>query len=273
MNGQVQPPGSNPSVPNPFGQPTFQQQMAAGAQAAPTQNLHTVTVEGQQVQVSYQELLNGYAAHQKVTQVSQELAEAQRSVGEYKRFFDSMQADPQSIIDQIRTKYPDRTTGTLRDNSDDGIDDPMSAEVDQLKAELAQLRTQQASSVQQQRLDLEVNRLERVYGDQFDRTQILAFATAKGMDNLEDAYKLWQFENGQAPGDPGAPPAQPVSPGNPADLERAQRAQQALSGVAPGSTPQPGAEPPQQPHIATTPAEAFQQAIVEHGGDPDVILS
>ncbi len=216
----------------------------------------TTTVDGQQKTLTIQELANGYAAGAKMTQATQRAADLERQVtelGQYKDFWDNIQAKPGEYIPLLAEKFG--VAAGPAASGDNLEDDPLSTEVSQLKRQLAAqaqaqktLESQLLHQAQTRQMDNTVQELSQTYGDNFKVDEVQAYATQHSISDLRVAYHALQGEK-VAQGSP------PPSIGQTAQM---------LGSVAPG-TPVQVTPPAEGLPPAKTLAEAMQRSYEQLG--------
>lgn len=154
----------------------------AEATEAPTP--YTVKVDGDEVEVTLDELLSGYQRQADYTRKTQEVA-AIRQLG------DALEADPAGTIKLLAEAYGIHDAGGSPDL--EGLD-PLEREVQELRSRMEQRdAADNAARVERELADVKVK-----YGDaELNESALLQFAVARRIPNIEDAYKAFAFE-GQA---------------------------------------------------------------------------
>ena len=179
-----------------------------------------VTVDGQQMTMSIQDLANGYAAGSKMTQATQRAAQLQTELDQYTKFWNQLQQDPQAVIGELQTKFG--ITPEAPKAGDNPLDDdPLSAEVTELKQLIAQqnqtmqaMQGQLATQAQTQAMKSEISELERTFGDAFKADEVATYAQTHKIANLTTAFHAMQGER-SLENAPKPKIMSPVLPGSP----------------------------------------------------------
>lgn len=144
----------------------------------------TVKVDGNDVEVTLDELRNGYSRQQDYTRKTQELADHRKQLQPYIDFARSLNEDPQGTLKALNEAYK------MPSDEGNGWDDmdPQEREIAQIKSELQQLRARDAKST----IDGEFRTLEQKYGE-LDRQEIANFALRNDL-TVTDAYMVMNFD-------------------------------------------------------------------------------
>jgi hypothetical protein len=143
----------------------------------PTSEKFTVKVNGQDVQVTREELVNGYSRQADYTRKTQELAARQQELAVYERIASALQTDPVATIKALQEAYG------FEDTREDTFVDPTEQRVAQVESWIAQ----QQRAEQHRQIDGELARLRGSYGD-FDEQALIRHALQNGIPSLEAAY-------------------------------------------------------------------------------------
>lgn len=149
--------------------------------------LHTVKVRGQEIQVDYNELVDGYQRQADYTKAKQELAAQRAQVESAATLWEHLQEDPVGTMAALQEHYESVLP------ADDDMDDPLEARLKAVEQREEQARQQAVEA----EITAEMDRLAEVHGD-FIRDDLLEFAIEQEIPNLEAAliYKN-QLENRQ----------------------------------------------------------------------------
>ena len=210
---------------------------------------YTIKVDGEQQQVSLEELQSGYQRQADYTRKTQELASERQRLQQAETIVSALEADPQGTLAALGNALGVADSPVPRDNVSSWEDeDPTAQRVAHLEAQVAR----QAQTHRKQALDKEVSRLKGQYGD-FDEQGLFKHALDNKIANLEAAYTHMNF-NGLA--------------GYAGKLQRDQETLEAKRGGAPvegGKTVQQGAVVGDSPKKVTSLREAFALAKQELG--------
>jgi hypothetical protein len=210
---------------------------------------YTIKVDGEQQQVSLEELQSGYQRQADYTRKTQELASERQRLQQAETIVSALEADPQGTLAALGNALGVADSPVPRDDVSSWEDeDPTAQRVAHLEAQVAR----QAQTHRKQALDKEVSRLKSQYGD-FDEQGLFKHALDNKIANLEAAYTHMNF-NGLA--------------GYAGKLQRDQETLEAKRGGAPvegGKTVQQGAVVGDSPKKVTSLREAFALAKQELG--------
>jgi len=210
---------------------------------------YTIKVDGEQQQVSLEELQSGYQRKADYTRKTQELASERQRLQQAETIVSALEADPQGTLAALGNALGVADSPVPRDDVSSWEDeDPTAQRVAHLEAQVAR----QAQTHRKQALDKEVSRLKSQYGD-FDEQGLFKHALDNKIANLEAAYTHMNF-NGLA--------------GYAGKLQRDQETLEAKRGGAPvegGKTVQQGAVVGDSPKKVTSLREAFALAKQELG--------
>ena len=225
----------------------------ANKSGTPDPQAITVKVNGEEQQVTLDELRSGYMRQADYTVKTQDLANAKKQLEQAQIMADALERNPQQAIETIATHYgvqvgtnPQRTPEPV-DAQDrfDEYGDPIAAptpdpQVAALHDEIRALKEQVSGvSVNQQAtlLEKELDRLDATYGD-VDRTAVLRHMQVNNLPTPELAYRDLHWEEAQQ-----TLAATRERAAAEAKILEEKRSQQGLvsvgSGVASGSLEQP----------------------------------
>ena len=210
---------------------------------------YTVKVDGEQQQVSLEELQSGYQRQADYTRKTQELASERQRLQQAETIVSALEADPQGTLAALGNALGVADSPVPQDDVSSWEDeDPTAQRVAHLEAQVAR----QAQTHRKQALDKEVSRLKGQYGN-FDEQVLFKHALDNKIANLEAAYTHMNF-NGLA--------------GYAGKLQRDQDALEAKRGGAPvegGKTVQQGTVVDDNPKKVSSLREAFALAKQELG--------
>jgi hypothetical protein len=255
LSGQAITEDSNPSG------TTFQQQprfndlpTQANSNGLDPETIVTVKIDGVEKQIPLREALSGYAAHSKVTQVTQEMAAYKVKAKQLDTFVDHLNSDPHGMLQdlagklKVKVEFPGSANAS---EPDDDYPDEVSAEVALAnERRIAALEAAMTSQAQISETEKTISRLQAEHGDAFRPEATMAYATAHPGLSLEQAHKLMMYESGGAV----APPVSDATAN--ADI---------LSGIAPGSPTNQGAPPVPERAAPESVRDAFTRAAALEG--------
>jgi hypothetical protein len=168
------------------GEPAEEPEVPAAEQSE--EGMHTVKIDGQDVQVSTDELVQGYQRLSDYTRKSQMLAVERKRLADAELVMQKLDENPQATLAVLAKHYGVDLVG------DDGepyeYEGPTPEQV-----QLQELRAWQSAQEQRQRaaaVDAEVERLHREYGE-FDDDSLYGFAVENGIANLETALRAMTY--------------------------------------------------------------------------------
>jgi len=210
---------------------------------------YTVKVDGDEHQVSLEELQDGYQRQADYTRKTQELAAERQRLQQAETIVSALESDPHGTLTALGNALGVENNLVHQDEHQSWEDeDPTTQRVANLEAQVAR----QAQTQRKQALDREVYRLKSHYGD-FDEQALFQHALDNKISNLEAAYTHMNF-NGLA--------------GYAGKLQRDQDALEAKRGGAPvegGKTVQQGTVVDDNPKKVSSLREAFALAKQELG--------
>ena len=123
---------------------------------------YTIKVDGEQQQVSLEELQNGYQRQADYTRKTQELASERQRLQQAETIVSALEADPHGTLAALGNALGVEDTPVPRDDTSSWEDeDPTAQRVAHLEAQVAR----QAQTHRKQALDKEVSRLKGQYGN------------------------------------------------------------------------------------------------------------
>lgn len=150
---------------------------------------HTVKVDGEEYEVTLDELINGYQRQRDYTQKTQQLAAEKETIATYQALEQALLTDPQGTIEILNNLYGNGTANA--DSSESEILDPLEREV----KELQRFRAQVEQERRQAQINSEVTSVLERYGDtETTQDELLQFAVQRGVGDLESAYKALAFD-------------------------------------------------------------------------------
>ena len=151
---------------------------------------YTVKIDGEEQQVSLEELQNGYQRQADYTRKTQEVAAEKERLQQAEAIVSALEYDPHGTLQTLARSYNvDYGTPQQSQNNDDYEEaDPVQSKISELENKIA--KQEQAQRVQQ--VEREVKTLQEKYGE-FDRQELLNHALKNGIPNLEAAYTHLRF--------------------------------------------------------------------------------
>ena len=151
---------------------------------------YTVKIDGEEQQVTLEELQNGYQRQADYTRKTQEVAAEKERLQQAEAIVSALEYDPHGTLQTLARSYNvDYGTPQQSQNNDDYEEvDPVQSKISELENKIA--RQEQAQRVQQ--VEREVKTLQEKYGE-FDRQELLNHALKNGIPNLEAAYTHLRF--------------------------------------------------------------------------------
>lgn len=148
---------------------------------------YTVKIDGEEQEVSLDELRNGYQRQQVFTKRTQELAEARKRLGAAEALATALDKDPINTLKALNEAYQVGDTKVSQEEWDEM--DPQEQRVARLEQELGSIRARDARST----IDTEFRALEAEFGD-IDRHEIASHALKNDL-TVTQAYRDMNFDN------------------------------------------------------------------------------
>jgi len=156
-------------------------------------DLYTVKIDGEEQQVTLEELQNGYQRGADYTRKTQLVAEERDRLRQAEAVMNAIQEDPAGTIQALSKSFGVDNPMQTESATDDWEDvDPSVARI----AALEQKLEQQEARERKQDLERQVNVLQEEYGE-FDTDELLGHALKHRIGNLEAAFKHWRFDQTQ----------------------------------------------------------------------------
>lgn len=208
-----------------------------------------VKIDGEEFEVTLDELLNGYSRQADYTRKTQELASQRQRFEAFERLETAFADDPQGTIEALARAY--QVQMQPGDTPDlDGDLDPVEQRLAEMEARWQRQQEAEALRVAREAVDREMATLaqSKSLPADFDWDSLFRFAVDRDIKNLEDAYDLWSVRNGGKTQERRAEV-----------LERKRKAPKVAGGTrrASGSTVRQSSARP-------TLEEAFAEAFAEH---------
>lgn len=152
--------------------------------------LYAVKVDGEEQQVSLEELQNGYQRQADYTRKTQEIAAEKERLQQAEAIVSALEADPKATLEALA-----QTLDVSVDLGSDNFEDDEYLDPTEKKLRLLEAKVEQQEAVERQRsVEREVLNLQEQYGE-FDRRELLNHAVKHKIANLDAAYAHWQFND------------------------------------------------------------------------------
>lgn len=203
---------------------------------------YVVKVDGEEQQVTLEELQNGYQRQADYTRKTQEIAVERERLQQAEAIVSALENDPSGTLQTLARSFNVDTFDQPQTNEDGYELDATEKKLVELESKLA--KQEQAQRVQQ--VEREVDTLQEKYGE-FDRKELLNHALKHGIPNLEAAYTHMRFNEVKSTADKLTQ-----------EQEITNKKREAAV-VAPGGSTQSGTTPEPTPKV-TSLREAFALA-------------
>lgn len=156
---------------------------------ATTTPTYKVTVEGEELEVTLDEALNGYQRQSDYTRKTQALASDRERLADLERIGAALEQDPQAALRELARIYEvDLAPGEEVDLEDL---DPLERDVLDIKDFVSEQRNQQIL----REVDEAVEQVKQAYGDtELDGDELLQFAIDHKIGDLDAAYRALRYE-------------------------------------------------------------------------------
>ena len=203
---------------------------------------YVVKIDGEEQQVTLEELQNGYQRQADYTRKTQEIAVERERLQQAEAIVSALENDPSGTLQTLARSFNVDTFDQPQTNEDGYELDATEKKLVELESKLA--KQEQAQRVQQ--VEREVDTLQEKYGE-FDRKELLNHALKHGIPNLEAAYTHMRFNEVKSTADKLTQ-----------EQEITNKKREAAV-VAPGGSTQSGTTPEPTPQV-TSLREAFALA-------------
>ena len=203
---------------------------------------YVVKIDGEEQQVTLEELQNGYQRQADYTRKTQEIAVERERLQQAEAIVSALENDPSGTLQTLARSFNVDTFDQPQTNEDGYELDATEKKLVELESKLA--KQEQAQRVQQ--VEREVDTLQEKYGE-FDRKELLNHALKHGIPNLEAAYTHMRFNEVKTTADKLTQ-----------EQEITNKKREAAV-VAPGGSTQSGTTPEPTPQV-TSLREAFALA-------------
>lgn len=152
---------------------------------------YVVKIDGEEQQVSLEELQNGYQRQADYTRKTQEIAVERERLQQAEAIVSALENDPSGTLQTLARSFNVDTFESQPQVNEEGYElDPTDKRIIELENKIA--KQEQTQRVQQ--VEREVTTLQEKYGE-FDRKELLNHALKNGIPNLEAAYTHWRFND------------------------------------------------------------------------------
>ena len=149
---------------------------------------YVVKIDGEEQQVTLEELQNGYQRQADYTRKTQEIAVERERLQQAEAIVSALENDPSGTLQTLARSFNVDTFDQPQTDEDGYELDATEKKLVELESKLA--KQEQAQRVQQ--VEREVDTLQEKYGE-FDRKELLNHALKHGIPNLEAAYTHMRF--------------------------------------------------------------------------------
>jgi hypothetical protein len=157
----------------------------------PQEPAYTVKIDGEEQQVTLEELQQGYQRQADYTRKTQEIAAERDRLQQAEAIVSALEHDPEGTLQTLAHSF------NVAPITGQQVSDDEYAEVDPTQQKLAELEQKIARQEQierVQRVEREVSTLQEKYGE-FNREELLNHALKNGIPNLEAAYTHMRFND------------------------------------------------------------------------------
>ena len=151
---------------------------------------YTVKIDGEEHQVTLDELQKGYQRQADYTRKTQEVASERERLQQAEAIVSALENDPEGTLGTLAQTFGINMSSGQTEESGWEDMDPSEKKL----AELERKIESQERAARLQQVDKEVDRLKERYGD-FDKQDLLHHAVTNKITNLEAAYTHWQFND------------------------------------------------------------------------------
>jgi len=161
----------------------------------PSGDTYAVKVDGENQEVSLEELRDGYQRQSDYTRKTQELASERKRLQQAEAIVSSLEADPDGTLTALADAFGVQMKSPVKQSGNDSYDswdepqsDPTEQRIVQLETQLAQ----QARLQRRQQVEKQVEGLRDQYGD-FDSQELYQHALTHKIGNLEAALTHMRY--------------------------------------------------------------------------------
>lgn len=167
---------------------------------------YLVKVDGREVSVTHDELLNGYMRQADYTRKTQSLSEQRQAVSQMEALSQALERDPHGTLVALAGALGVNFGSGQATGEAEELEpwEQVSREVQSLKgefqsqrqAEVARQTQAQQAAAAEARIVQETADLKSMYGD-FPERELYQYAVAVNAQDLHTAYRAWQFDKQQ----------------------------------------------------------------------------
>jgi len=151
--------------------------------------LHTVKVDGEEMQIPESELLNGYQRQADYTRKTQEISAERERLQQADAIVSAFASNPEETLKVLARSFDLDTPSASAAEPDEWEDDDPTAK---RLAHLEQKIEKQEAAARQTAIENEVQKLQEKYGE-FDSRELLNHALKNQIPNLDAAFAHWKF--------------------------------------------------------------------------------
>ena len=162
----------------------------------PSGETYAVKVDGENQEVSLDELRDGYQRQSDYTRKTQELASERRRLQQAEAIVSSLESDPEGTLAALSDAFNVQTAPpaqAVRQNEYDEYAEPVEPDVNEQRIALLEARLEQQDRLQKrQQIEKQVEGLRDTYGD-FDAQELYQHALRNKIGNLEAALTHMRY--------------------------------------------------------------------------------
>ena len=156
---------------------------------------YTVTIDGEQMDVSQSELINGYQRQAEYTRKTQELATERERLAQGEAIVQALESDPESAVSALADAFG------IRMGNQASVPQEEMEELDPEETRLRRIESaieEQDRIQRQQNLQKEMNTLRDKYQADIDENALYSHALKHNIGNLDAAYTHMTYEDLQS---------------------------------------------------------------------------
>ena len=203
---------------------------------------YIVKIDGEESEVTLEELRDGYQRQADYTRKTQELSAERDRLRQAEAIASALESDPEGTLQALQRSFGIDISSPQELEEWEELDP-----TEQKLRELEKKIEQQEQTQRQQHVEREVTNLQEKYGE-FDAKELLRHAVKNGISNLDAAYTHWRFGEVKATAD---------------KLQQEQEITQKkrdASVITPGGSTQAGTQQTQPDTAPSSIREAFERA-------------
>ncbi len=168
----------------------------------PEEPAYIVKIDGEEAQVSLEELQNGYQRQSDYTRKTQEIAAERERLQQAERIVSALEADPEATLQTLARSFDVDIAGSSPEEQTKISEEWEAMDDTERKVAMLEKRIEEQDkrfAVQEQaqkvrKIEQEVTSLKEKYGE-FDHDELVNHAIANRIPNLEAAYTHWRFND------------------------------------------------------------------------------